>query len=205
MEVCGRIDTLRELVTVRRVAASVPFWILLLVAMLALAAGLAWASELGDAPIGLTTPTNLTATASSTPSPTLTPTPMLDQHSCDQIRDTKYRSVSEREWFLNRCVTPTASSNPSAEARISQPASVASARGKDWSALVCTYDWDCSWAMAVLACESGGDPNAYNPAGPYVGLFQILDTSLSLFDPRMNIAEAYYKYQSQGPGAWGCP
>jgi hypothetical protein len=130
---------------------------------------------------------------------------MLDRHSCDQIRDTKYRSVSEREWFLNRCVTPTASSNPSSEARISQPASVASARGKDWSALVCTYDWDCSWAMAVLACESGGDPNAYNPAGPYVGLFQILDPSLSLFDPRMNIAEAYYKYQSQGPGAWGCP
>ena len=60
--------------------------------------------------------------------------------------------------------------------------------------------------MAVIACESGGDPDAYNPAGPYVGLFQILDPSSSLFDPATNIGEAYWKYLNQGPGAWrGCP
>ena len=185
----------------RRVAASVPFWILLLVAMLALAAGLAWASELGDAPIESTAPTSRTATptvsptatASSTPSPTLTPTPNLDRHSCDQIRDTKYRSVSEREWFLNHCVTPT------------RPVLAVSVEGQDWRTFVCSYNWDCTWAMAVIACESGGDPNAYNPAGPYVGLFQVHDPSRSLFDPVANVAAAYSKYLSQGSGAWGCP
>ena len=194
----------------RRVAASVPFWFLLLVAMLALAAGIAWASELGDAPIESTAPISLTptptvswtATASSTPSPTVTPTPtptrthtpVLDRNSCDQIRDTEYRSISEREWFLSHCVTPT------------RPVLAVSVQGQDWRTLVCSYNWDCTWAMAVIACESRGDPNAYNPAGPYVGLFQVHDPSRSLFDPVANIAAAYSKYLSQGPGAWrGCP
>lgn len=201
-EVCPRIDTIRKLVTVRRLAASVPVWIFCSVAVLALAAGLAWASELGDVLIESTTMTSVTATptasptttASSTLSPTLTPTPIPDRDSCGQIRDTKYRSVNERKWFLRHCVTPT------------WPAPAVSVQSQDWRALVCSYDWDCTWAMAVIACESGGNPNAYNPAGPYVGLFQILDPSSSLFDPATNIAEAHWKYQSQGPGAWwGCP
>jgi hypothetical protein len=72
-----------------------------------------------------------------------------------------------------------------------------------WRDLVCTYGWDCGWALRVIACESGGNPNAYNPAGPYVGLFQILDPSRSLFDPAANIAAAWQKYLSQGRGAWG--
>ena len=28
-------------------------------------------------------------------------------------------------------------------------------------------------AAAVIQCESSGNPEAYNPAGPFVGLFQI--------------------------------
>ena len=198
----------------RRVAARVPIWLVLPVALLALGALVAWASELGDTPIGppptpslTVTPTasqtatataSTTATASPTPSPTPTSTPHLDRQACDEIRGTDYRSPSEREWFLINCVAPEAT-------RQAQAPSVSLTALED---LVCSYDWDCAWALAVMYCESGGDPNAYNPAGPYVGLFQILDSSgsLSLLDPATNIAEAHWKYLAQGPGAWrGCP
>ena len=198
-----------------KVAASVSAWLFLPVAMLALGAlGLSLivapsgSSEVGDAPIESTPTTSLTATPTasptatasatatptSTPSPTQTPTPNPDRHSCDQIRDTRFRSAGEREWFLNHCVTPT------------RAAPAVSVQGQDWRTLVCSYNWNCTWAMAVIACESGGNPNAYNPAGPYVGLFQVLNPSGSLFEPAANIAAAYSKYLRQGPGAWpSCP
>ena len=190
-------------------------WSFLPAAMLALAAlGLSLvaahsgSSEVGDAPVEPTPMTSLaatpmasptvtvsaTATTSSTPSPTLTPTPNPDRHSCDRIRDTNYRSAGERAWFLNQCVTPTRA----------DPAVFV--QSQDWRTLVCSYDWNCTWAMAVIACESGGNPKAYNPAGPYVGLFQVLDPSGSLLAPAANIAAAYSKYLRQGPGAWpNCP
>jgi uncharacterized protein YabE (DUF348 family) len=77
----------------------------------------------------------------------------------------------------------------------------------DWRDIVCTYGWDCGWAMAVIMCESGGNPNAYNPAGPYIGLFQIYGGHGSnLQDPATNIAAAYSLYLSGGRGNWpNCP
>ena len=192
-------------------------WFLLPVAVLALGAlGLSLvaaptgSSEAGDAPIDLNPTSNLTATptasltattsptatASTTPSPTLTPTRSFDRQLCDEIRDSEYRSVAEREWFLNYCVTPT----PAAPA-VSVPS-----QSQDWRTLVCTYDWDCAWALAVIACESGGNPNAYNPSGPYVGLFQVLDPSGSLLNPAANVAAAYSMYLRQGSAPWpNCP
>lgn len=76
----------------------------------------------------------------------------------------------------------------------------------DWADLVCSYDWDCSWALAVIACESGGNPDAYNPGG-YVGLFQIWEGhGADLRDPATNIAAAYSLYLSGGAGNWpNCP
>ncbi len=187
--------------------------LLLSAATLALAAGLFWGLGMGEAhpeptPTATLTATpratlkatptaTQTATATSTPSATPTTTPLPDRCSCDEIRGTKYRSVSERDWFLGQCVTPTPP----------PPGHALSAQGgQDWRALVCSYDWDCGWAIAVVMCESGGNPSAYNPAGPYVGLFQVLDPSRSMFDPATNVAEAYWKYKNQGPGAWSnCP
>jgi len=71
--------------------------------------------------------------------------------------------------------------------------------------LVCAYSWDCEWALAVIQCESGGDPNAYNPAG-YIGLFQISQplygAGLNLYDPAVNTAVAWSLYQSGGAGHW---
>lgn len=115
------------------------------------------------------------------------------------MRGAEYRSGGERKWFLLHCVTPTATRAPVSEVRAARRVG----SGQQWRELVCSYDWDCSWALSVIACESGGNPNAYNPRGPYVGLFQLLDPSRSLFDPAENTAAAYAKYRRQGPGAWG--
>ena len=86
-------------------------------------------------------------------------------------------------------------------------ASVVSSSASDWRELVCSYDWDCDWALAVIACESGGNPNAYNPQGPYVGLFQIWGGHGSNLEaPTTNIAAAYSLYLSGGRGHWpNCP
>lgn len=86
-------------------------------------------------------------------------------------------------------------------------AAVVSSSASDWRGLVCSYDWDCDWALAVIACESGGNPNAYNPQGPYVGLFQIwVGHGDNLEDPTTNIAAAYSLYLSGGRGHWpNCP
>jgi hypothetical protein len=116
------------------------------------------------------------------------------------MRGTKYRSAGERKWFLKFCVTPEPTRAPVSKVLSSRRVASSS---QHWRELVCSYNWDCSWALSVIACESGGNPNAYNPAGPYVGLFQVLDPSRSLFDPAANIAAAYAKYQSQGRRAWG--
>jgi uncharacterized protein YabE (DUF348 family) len=76
----------------------------------------------------------------------------------------------------------------------------------DWANLVCSYNWDCSWALAVIQCESGGNPDAYNPGG-YIGLFQIWQGyGANMQDPATNIAAAYSLYESGGPGNWpNCP
>ncbi len=86
------------------------------------------------------------------------------------------------------------------------PVAAAAPYDGDWRDLVCSYDWDCDWALAVIQCESGGNPNAYNPGG-YVGLFQIWEGHGSnLRDPATNIAAAYSLYVSGGRGNWpNCP
>ena len=75
-----------------------------------------------------------------------------------------------------------------------------------WADLVCAYNWDCDWALAVIQCESAGNPNAYNPAG-YVGLFQIWEGhGFNLRDPATNVAAAYSLSVSGGRGRWpNCP
>lgn len=75
-----------------------------------------------------------------------------------------------------------------------------------WSDIVCSYSWNCNTALAIIQCESSGNPNAYNPAG-YVGLFQIWEGhGANLTDPATNIAAAYSLYLSGGWGHWpNCP
>lgn len=84
--------------------------------------------------------------------------------------------------------------------------------GGEWRSLVCAaeFTWPCEWALAVIDCESGGNPNAIG--GPeyvngieyyFYGLFQVVSGSL---DPYTNARQAQYKYTYEGTGAWpNCP
>jgi hypothetical protein len=68
------------------------------------------------------------------------------------------------------------------------------------------------WCLRVAKCESGYNPNAYNAAGPYYGLFQFLMSTFqntpygnqNIYDPYYNAAAAGWKYSVSGGGAWGC-
>jgi hypothetical protein len=68
------------------------------------------------------------------------------------------------------------------------------------------------WGLRVARCESGYNPNAINPAGPYYGLFQFLKSTFratpfggqNILDPVANASAAAWKYGNGGAGAWGC-
>lgn len=88
---------------------------------------------------------------------------------------------------------------------------------EQWRPLIEQYfqPADVAWAMQVIACESGGDPNAKNPRSSASGLFQHLarlwpDRSVkagwagaSIWDPEANIAvAAWLVYEGGGKGHW---
>ncbi len=93
-----------------------------------------------------------------------------------------------------------------------------------WRPLVATYfpSARVDDALTVLSCESGGDPNAYNPYSGASGLFQFLPSTWatvspragfagdSVFDPEANIGSAawltdYYESRGSHPwAAWNC-
>jgi soluble lytic murein transglycosylase-like protein len=69
-----------------------------------------------------------------------------------------------------------------------------------------------AWGLRVASCESGFNPRAYNPAGPYYGLFQFLMTTFKatpygsgdIYDPVANANAAAWKWANGGASAWGC-
>lgn len=69
-----------------------------------------------------------------------------------------------------------------------------------------------AWGLRVARCESGFNPRAYNPAGPYYGLFQFLMSTFKatpygsgdIYDPVANANAAAWKYANGGASAWGC-
>lgn len=67
-----------------------------------------------------------------------------------------------------------------------------------------------SWMLKIAECESGLNPRAYNPAGPYIGLFQFLPSTFrahggtDIYDPvqQSNITADMLAHGQAG--AWGC-
>lgn len=89
---------------------------------------------------------------------------------------------------------------------------------EQWRPLVTHYfpsGW-VEWALRIMQCESGGDPEAANPHSSARGLFQHLhrlwpDRSTragwegaSIFDPEANIAVAAWLLEVGGPSHWEC-
>lgn len=67
------------------------------------------------------------------------------------------------------------------------------------------------WGLRVAACESGYNPNAYNPDGAS-GVFQFMPGTFrgtpygtqNIFDATANVDAAAWYYQRYGGGAWSC-
>jgi soluble lytic murein transglycosylase-like protein len=67
------------------------------------------------------------------------------------------------------------------------------------------------WGLRVAACESGYNPNAYNPDGAS-GVFQFMPGtfratpygSQNIFDATANVDAAAWYYGRYGGGAWSC-
>lgn len=87
---------------------------------------------------------------------------------------------------------------------------------EEWRSLVTAYfaASDVEKALRVIACESGGDPNAQNPRSGAAGLFQHIprywaDRSAavglpgaSIFDPVANVSAAAWLVYTEGWGPW---
>jgi LysM repeat protein len=65
---------------------------------------------------------------------------------------------------------------------------------EDVIAAICSLPWPCDQMVRIAYCESGLNPNSFNPAG-YYGLFQINYLFDGWNDPWVNAREAYeHKY-----------
>lgn len=79
---------------------------------------------------------------------------------------------------------------------------------EQWRSIVAEYDWPVDQALAIMKCESGGNPNSVSRTNDH-GLMQI-NKGLALYgeqiyDPAFNIAIAYKFYYSQrGWQPWSC-
>jgi soluble lytic murein transglycosylase-like protein len=67
---------------------------------------------------------------------------------------------------------------------------------------------DPAWMIRTASCESGLRPNAYNPAGPYIGLFQFLPSTFrahggtNIYDPVQQSEIAASMFAAGNSNAW---
>ncbi len=66
------------------------------------------------------------------------------------------------------------------------------------------------WMLKIAHCESSLNPRAYNPAGPYIGLFQFLPSTFrahggtDIYDPVQQADITANMLAHGGARAWGC-
>ena len=127
----------------------------------------------------------------------------------------------------NSGTSPTNPSNPTTTSPTTPPTTSGGGGGnwnhppsvEQWRGLVSAYfpSNRVEEALAVLDCESNGDPNAHNPYSGAAGLFQFLPSTwastspqagfagASVYDPEANIASAAWLgsyYESRGYDFW---
>jgi soluble lytic murein transglycosylase-like protein len=67
---------------------------------------------------------------------------------------------------------------------------------------------DGNWMVAIASCESGMRPNAYNPGGPYIGLYQFLPSTFAahggtnIYDPTQQANIAASMLAHGGARSW---
>jgi soluble lytic murein transglycosylase-like protein len=67
---------------------------------------------------------------------------------------------------------------------------------------------DGNWLVSIASCESGLRPNAYNPGGPYIGLFQFLPSTFAahggtnIYDPNQQATIAANMIAHGGASSW---
>ncbi len=109
--------------------------------------------------------------------------------------------------------TPTPVAEPTPEvAEVAPPAPPAAPAGSISGiiqAAAAEYGVDPSWLLSIASCESGLNPNAYNPAG-YYGLFQFAEPTWaangygSIWDPVAQSRTAARMIAGGQASAWGC-
>ncbi|HEX6947844.1 MAG TPA: transglycosylase SLT domain-containing protein [Acidimicrobiia bacterium] len=149
----------------------------------------------------------------------------LDAVEMARIRDEERRRQQDRPTPTPPATTTTSPGNPTTTAPPSNPTTT---EPKDWSFPPQVERWRdlvsqyfpaarVDEALAVMRCESGGDPDAYNPYSGASGLFQFLPSTwetaapkagfpdASPFDPEPNIGTAAWlgkRYEALGLDFW---
>jgi lipoprotein-anchoring transpeptidase ErfK/SrfK len=111
--------------------------VLISIVPIVLVAAVAYQLANANAPVQqpppVVSPTTVTSAAEvETPTPAATSTPLPDRTSCNEIRGTEYRSSSEREFYLAKCL-PTPTPTPVVTATRAPPAMPGAERpGERW-------------------------------------------------------------------------
>lgn len=141
----------------------------------------------------------------------------LNQWAASQIDTLDAESLGDWRWMRDRYFPPPPQNRPVRRvvaqdtphpAPVTQPAY--SPGVEQWRHLVAWF-WPAEHVdrmLRIMACESGGNPYAYNPSGA-TGLFQVMPFWQRTWpgdytDPWTNGAVAYQIWLSQGYGAWVC-
>ena len=122
------------------------------------------------------------------------------QECVDEIHDLNgpYR-IPEKPREEPRETVPTRTTSPT------------TAGVEQWRSLVASI-WPAEQVnnvLRVMACESGGNPNAVNPSSGAAGLMQVMPFwwdhyGGDRYDPVTNLTVAYWIWQQQGWGGWTC-
>lgn len=116
------------------------------------------------------------------------------------------------DWRPEILITTTTLPRAVATRTLQPPPPAAPRPVEEWRSLVAAYfaPTDVDLALTVIACESGGDPNAQNPKSGAAGLFQHIPRywearssavglpGASIFDPVANVAAAAYLVYADG-------
>ena len=123
---------------------------------------------------------------------------------------------NRRAFYAQLEPEPVAAPVAMSVARAPAGSGMGSGNVEQWRTLVETYfqPEHVGWALRVMGCESGGNPNAANPRSSARGLFQFLSGwytgawggtgAFDPYDPEANVRAAAWLFYNGGPSHWVC-